>query len=165
MPDDVFTGEISAIEPGVDSATRNFNVQATFRNDEQKLRPGMFARVSIRLADSEQVVVVPRTAIQYAPYGNSVYVITEKEEVAEAEEAEGSEGEGTEEAKEPTLIVKRRFVKTGSERGDLVAVIDGLKAGERVATSGLLKLRNDSTVIINNEIEPSSEADPRPDNS
>jgi membrane fusion protein (multidrug efflux system) len=92
-------------------------------------------------------------------------VITEKEEVAEAEEAEGSEGEGTEEAKEPTLIVKRRFVKTGSERGDLVAVIDGLKAGERVATSGLLKLRNDSTVIINNEIEPSSEADPRPDNS
>ena len=152
MPDDVFTGEISAIEPGVDSATRNFNVQATFRNDEQKLRPGMFARVSIRLADSEQVVVVPRTAIQYAPYGNSVYVITEKEEVAEAEEAEGSEGEGTEEAKEPTLIVKRRFVKTGSERGDLVAVIDGLKAGERVATSGLLKLRNESTVIINNAI-------------
>lgn len=163
MPDDVFTGEISAIEPGVDSATRNFNVQATFRNDDQKLRPGMFARISIRLADSEQVVVVPRTAIQFAPYGNSVYVIIEKEE--QAQEGDSSEGEGAEEEKEPTLIVKRRFVKTGSERGDLVAVIDGLKAGERVATSGLLKLRNDSTVIINNEIEPSSEADPRPDNS
>jgi membrane fusion protein, multidrug efflux system len=156
MPDDLFDGEVSAIEPGVDPTTRNFNVQATFRNDEQKLRPGMFARVSIRLEDSEQVVVVPRTAIQYAPYGNSVYVITEKE----AEEA----GEA-EEQKEPTLIVKRRFVKTGNERGDLVAVVDGLKAGERVATSGLLKLRNDSTVIINNEIEPSSDADPRPDNS
>lgn len=162
MPDEVFTGEISAIEPGVDSATRNFNIQATFRNDEQKLRPGMFARISIRLADSEQVVVVPRTAIQYAPYGNSVYVISEKEEAVE--EGTGGEGEGAEE-KAPTLIVKRRFVKTGSERGDLVAVTDGLKTGERVATSGLLKLRNDSTVIINNEIEPSSKADPRPDNS
>jgi membrane fusion protein (multidrug efflux system) len=163
MPDDVFTGEISAIEPGVDATTRNFNVQATFRNDEQKLRPGMFARISIRLADSEQVVVVPRTAIQFAPYGNSVYVITEKEEAVE--EGADSESDGAEENKEPTLIVKRRFVKTGSERGDLVAVIDGLEAGERVATSGLLKLRNDSTVIINNEIEPSAEADPRPDNS
>ena len=164
MPGDLFDGEVSAVEPGVDPTTRNFNVQATFRNNEQKLRPGMFARISIRLADSEQVVVVPRTAIQYAPYGNSVYVITEKEEPA-AEQGADSEGEGTAEAKEPTLIVKRRFVKTGSERGDLVAVIDGLEAGERVATSGLLKLRNDSTVIINNEIEPSAEADPRPDNS
>lgn len=163
MPDDVFTGEISAIEPGVDSTTRNFNVQATFRNDEQKLRPGMFARISIRLANSEQVVVVPRTAIQFAPYGNSVYVITEKEEAVE--HGADIESESAEENKEPTLIVKRRFVKTGSERGDLVAVIDGLKAGERVATSGLLKLRNDANVIINNEIEPSAEADPRPDNS
>jgi membrane fusion protein (multidrug efflux system) len=159
MPDELFEGEISAIEPGVDPTTRNFNVQASFPNNEQKLRPGMFARISIRLADSEQVVVVPRTAIQYAPYGNSVYVITEKEEQA------AEEGEGAEEDKEPTLIVKRRFVKTGSERGDLVAVIDGLKAGERVATSGLLKLRNDATVIINNKVEPSSEIDPRPDNS
>ena len=158
MPGEMFEGEISAIEPGVDPATRNFNVQATFRNSEQKLRPGMFARISIRLADSEQVVVVPRTAIQYAPYGNSVYVITEQQ-------SEAVEGEETAAPAEPTLIVKRRFVKTGSERGDLVAVTEGLQAGERVATSGLLKLRNDATVIINNEIEPSAEIDPRPDNS
>jgi membrane fusion protein, multidrug efflux system len=120
----------------------------------------MFARISIRLPDSEQVVVVPRTAIQYAPYGNSVYVITEQEPAAEEVEGEGSDAD-----KQPTLIVKRRFVRTGNERGDLVAVTDGLQAGEKIATSGLLKLRNDATVIINNEIEPSSEIDPRPDNS
>ena len=158
MPGEFFEGEISAIEPGVDPTTRNFNVQASFANKEQKLRPGMFARISIQLTNSEQVVVVPRTAIQYAPYGNSVYVITEKQ-------SEAVEGEEDAAPAEPTLIVKRRFVTTGSERGDLVAVTEGLQAGERVATSGLLKLRNDATVIINNKVEPSSEIDPRPDNS
>lgn len=159
LPDDTFGGEISAIEPGVDAATRNFNIQASFANKEQKLRPGMFARISIQLPDSEQVVVVPRTAIQYAPYGNSVYVIVSKE----AEQ--GDADVAAEESAEESLIVKRRFVKTGTERGDLVAVIEGLKAGERIATSGLLKLRNDAAVIINNKVQPSAETDPRPDNS
>jgi membrane fusion protein, multidrug efflux system len=147
LPDAMFEGSITAVEPGIDPATRNFNIQATFRNSEQQLRPGMFARISIRLPESEQVVVVPRTAIQYAPYGNSVYVVVPAEDNPEQ------------------LIVKRRFVRTGTERGDLVAVIDGLEAGEKVATSGLLKLRNDAGVIINNEVEPSAEANPRPNNS
>ena len=147
LPDVAFSGKITAVEPGVDPATRNFNVQATFANPEQQLRPGMFARLDIRLDGAEQVVVVPRTAIQFAPYGNSVYVVMEKE---------GEEG---------TLIVKRRFVKTGRERGDLVAVTDGLEPGERIATSGLLKLRNDATVIINNDVTPSADTNPRPDNS
>jgi membrane fusion protein, multidrug efflux system len=147
LPDALFEGSITAVEPGIDPATRNFNIQATFSNSAQQLRPGMFARISIRLPESEQVVVVPRTAIQYAPYGNSVYVVVPAEDNPEQ------------------LIVKRRFVRTGTERGDLVAVIDGLEAGEKVATSGLLKLRNDASVIINNEVEPSAEANPRPNNS
>jgi membrane fusion protein, multidrug efflux system len=147
LPDTLFEGSITAVEPGIDPTTRNFNIQATFSNSAQQLRPGMFARISIRLPESEQVVVVPRTAIQYAPYGNSVYVVVPAEDNPEQ------------------LIVKRRFVRTGTERGDLVAVIDGLEAGEKVATSGLLKLRNDASVIINNEVEPSAEANPRPNNS
>lgn len=163
LPDDKFDGEISAIEPGVDAATRNFNVQASFANKEQKLRPGMFARISIQMPHSEQVVVVPRSAIQYAPYGNSVYVIVRKD--AEQDDSDVAAEEGAEQPTEESLIVKRRFVKTGTERGDLVAVIEGLKAGERVATSGLLKLRNDATVIINNKVQPPAETDPRPDNS
>lgn len=163
LPDDKFDGEISAIEPGVDAATRNFNVQASFANKEQKLRPGMFARISIQMPHSEQVVVVPRSAIQYAPYGNSVYVIVRKD--AEQDDSDVAAEEGAEQPTEESLIVKRRFVKTGTERGDLVAVIEGLKAGERVATSGLLKLRNDAAVIINNKVQPPAETDPRPDNS
>lgn len=166
LPDSVFDGDITAIEPGVDAATRNFNIQASFSNKEQQLRPGMFARISIQLPNSEQVVVVPRTAIQFAPYGNSVYVIVSKESEPDASvEAEEGADAVVEKDAEESLIVKRRFVKTGTERGDLVAVIEGLKAGERVATSGLLKLRNDAAVIINNKVQPSAEANPRPDNS
>lgn len=148
-PDKAFEGEITAVEPGVDPNTRNFNLQATFDNAEQLLRPGMFARIQIQLPQTEDVVVIPRTAISYSPYGNSVFVISE-------EAAEGAE---------PRLVAKSRFVQTGRERGDLVTILDGLKPGERVATSGLLKLRNGASVIINNKVEPSAEAQPQPDNS
>jgi membrane fusion protein (multidrug efflux system) len=92
-----------------------------------------------------------------------VYVIVSKD--AEPSESESAAEEGAEKAAEASLIVKRRFVKTGTERGDLVALTDGLKAGERIATSGLLKLRNDAAVIINNKVQPPAEAAPRPDNS
>jgi len=145
-----FKGVVSAVEPLVDSQTRNFKVRASFANPDGALRPGLFARASIGLADSRQVVVVPLTAVSYNPYGNSVYVI---------QKVKGKNAEGKD---EDQLVVRRRFVKTGETRGDLVVVNEGLKAGEEVATSGLLKLQNDSHVIINNTVKPSAQVNPTP---
>jgi membrane fusion protein (multidrug efflux system) len=120
-------------------------VQATFENGDMNLRPGMFANVTIRWGEPREVLMVPQTAVSFNPYGNSVYVVQ-------------GQGEGG----EPT--VERRIVQTGERRGDLVEITEGLEAGERVATSGLLKLRNGSTVNINNDIRPESDLDPEPAN-
>lgn len=151
FPGRAFEGEITAVEPGVDAGTRNFGVQATFRNDDLSLRPGMFANVRIQLDNSQQVVVVPRTAIAYAPYGNAVFVINDTGE----QDDKGN----------PKLTVKKRFVKLGPTRGDLIAVVEGLSPGEKVATSGLLKLRNDAPVFEENDVKPADEANPTPANS
>lgn len=161
-PDETFEGRITALEPGVNSETRNFNLQARLPNEEKKLRPGMFADVSVQLPGSEDVVTVPRTAISFNPYGNSVYVIQEKES-GEADDASGS-GDSADDDGEPTLIVKRRFVETGRTRGTMIAVTDGLEPGERVVSSGLLKLRNNAEVQINNEVTPPEDTAPQPDN-
>lgn len=159
-------GTITAIEPVVNEATRNFTAQATFTNDDKRLRPGMFAHVNIQLPQAKDVVVVPRTAISYAPYGNAVYVVQDAP-AAEAENANAN-------AKAPAAaggngeahkIVKKRFVKLGRQRGDLVAVIEGLKPGEIVATAGLLKLRNNAPVRIENDVKPSADVNPTPPNS
>jgi membrane fusion protein, multidrug efflux system len=147
-PGEIFEGRITAIEPEVDAATRNVRVQATVANPQRKLRPGMFSKLSLDLANSRPVVIVPRTAISFAPFGNSVYVLTQT-------------GEG----EQQSTVVKRRFVKTGEIRGDLVAVTEGLKAGEEIASSGLLKLQNDTRVTINNSVQPSAEEAPTPPNS
>ncbi len=144
-PEESFSGEITAIEPVIRESTRTFEVQATLQNPEMRLRPGMFARVSLDAGESRNVKLVPQTAIQFNPYGNAVFVIRE-------------EGEG--------LKVTRRFVRTGDRRGDMIAVLDGLEVGDRVATSGLLKLRNDASVKINDDpaLQPSAELDPQPAN-
>lgn len=159
MPGEKFEGTITSVEPQVDPQTRNFQVQATLRNPDDKLRPGTFARVTFNQGSEQRVVVIPQTAISFNPYGNSVYVISEAP--AKADQAQGKP-EGTPPG--PTLVVKQRFVKTGATHGDLIAVTEGLKPGERVATSGLLKLRNDATVIINNSVLPTSEKAPAPAN-
>ncbi len=159
MPGRSFEGRIVAIEPQIDPQTRNFKVQATFPNDGLVLRPGMFAKVGFDLGAEQAVVVVPQTAISFNPYGNSVYVI---------EEVQRKEGEKDMQGKPLTgrkLVVHQRFVKTGATRGDLIAVTGGLKAGERVVTSGLLKLRNDAEVTINNKVLPAADAAPKPGNS
>ncbi len=161
-PDTAFTGQITALEPGVNSETRNFNLQARLANEEKKLRPGMFADVSVQLPGSEPVVTIPRTAISFNPYGNSVYVIQEKSSnggdgVDASDEADNSDSD-------PTRIVKRRFVETGRTRGTMIAITDGLEAGERVVSSGLLKLRNNAEVEINNKVTPPEDTTPQPDN-
>jgi membrane fusion protein (multidrug efflux system) len=153
QPGRTFSGVISAIEPMMDSKTRNFKVRARFDNADEALRPGLFARASIGLAKTASVVTIPQTSVSYNPYGNSVYVI-------QSVKGKAADGKVTDE-----LVVRRRFIKTGETRGDLVVVTDGLKAGEQVATSGLLKLQNDSKVKINNTVQPSASATPTPTDS
>lgn len=146
-----FTGKIAAIEPEVDSKTRNFKIRASFTNVDGALRPGLFARASVGLPDTRTVITIPRTAISYNPYGNSVYVVVK---------SDGKDGN-----KAGDLVVHRRFVKTGEDRGDLVVVTEGLKAGEQIATSGLLKLQNNTHVIINNSFQPGASSAPTPGES
>lgn len=158
LPGQVFEGEVTAVEPLVDAATRNFKVQATLANPDNALRPGTFAHVGFDTGSAQNVVVVPQTAVSFNPYGNAVYVI---QEVARAKGETDMQGKPLTGRK---LIVKQRFVKTGTTRGDLIAITEGLKAGERVATTGLLKLRNDAEVVINNKVQPSANAAPAPEN-
>lgn len=149
LHDDLFTGQITAIEPAVNPATRNVTVQASFDNADHRLRPGMFARVSVDLGESREVLVIPKTAVSFNPYGNAVFLIS---------------GTG-DDAGEETLKVTRRFIKTGESRGDFVTVEQGLAPDDRVAASGLLRLRNGATVIINNDVGPEAMLDPRPANN
>jgi membrane fusion protein (multidrug efflux system) len=131
-------------------STRNFEVQATFANGDHVLQPGMFVQVAVQLGAAEDVVVVPQTSISYNPYGDSVWV------VVNAPEPSGGAA---------VLGIERRLVKLGRRRGDLVQVLHGVEAGEQVATSGLLKLRNGASVVVNNEVQPAADTMPRPPNS
>ena len=146
-----FGGRMTAIEPRVEESTRNFEAQATLANEDHSLRPGMFAQVQVDLGSDENLIVVPQTSISYNPYGDSVWVV-----VAATGDGTGG-GQG--------LTVERRIVKLGRRRGDLVQVVSGVVVGEEIATSGLLKLRNGIGVIVNNDIQPGAETEPRPPNS
>jgi len=143
---DVFDGVLTAINPDLDAATRSVGLQATFANTNQLLRPGMFVRVEALLPDEQNVLVIPATSLLSAPYGDSVYVIESKS---------GKDGK-------PELIVRQQIVRTGRARGDLLSVVSGLKAGERIVSSGIFKLRNGMSVVENNSLTPKSEATPHP---
>lgn len=155
--DRVFEGVVSAIEPQVNVQTRNFKVRANVANADRSLRPGQFARAEIALPDVRKVVAIPLTSVSYNPYGNSVYVIVKAPQKAAAEGKEA-----TAEKSKDELVVRRRFIKTGEARGDMVEVTEGVNAGDEVATSGLLKLQNDAKVIINNTVMPPSSTNPTP---
>ncbi len=146
-------GVIAAIDPEVDAVTRSIKLRASVPNKQEKLRPGMFANVSVVLPQSAASVTVPATAIIHASYGDSVFVIEDKKEVAE------SPG-----AKTGAKVARQQFVKVGQARGDFVAVVDGLKAGDEVVTSGAFKLRNGAGVVVNNAIKPAAQLAPRPEN-
>jgi membrane fusion protein (multidrug efflux system) len=148
-PDRQFEGVLSAINPDLDPATRSVALQATFANPDRLLRPGMFARAEVLLSEHQEVLVIPATAVLSAPYGDSVYVI----EPAPATNAAGG------------LIVRQQFIRTGASRGDYVAVLSGLKPGERVASAGVFKLRNGIAVVENNELKPPATETPRPADS
>jgi membrane fusion protein, multidrug efflux system len=149
FPNRTFKGTITAINSEVDAATRNISAQATLRNPDELLRAGMFARVEVQKSTPEAQVVVPATAISYASYGNSVFIV---------EKMKGEDGK-------EYLGVRQQFVKLGATRGDLVSITEGLKAGEQVVTSGVFKLRNGAPVQVNNIVQPGSSANPQPANT
>ena len=158
LPGQVFEGEVTAIEPQVDANTRNFKVQATLPNPDRAMRPGGFAKVGFDLGGARDVVVIPQTAVSFNPYGNAVFVVSKVKRKPGEKDMQGKPLTGDK------FVVTQRFVKTGATRGDLIAVTDGLKPGEQVVTSGLLKLRNDAEVTINNAVQPSADARPSVEN-
>lgn len=142
-----FTATIAVINPKVDASTRNVQIRASLANPGQKLLPGMFANVEVATGEAQQWLTLPRTAITFNPYGASVYCV-EKGELDDKGQAK--------------LIAKQAFVKMGSSRGDQIAILEGIKDGDVVVTSGQIKLRNGSPVIINNAVQPSNDAAPQP---
>lgn len=142
-PGEVFKGEISAINPKVDTASRNVLVRATMKNPDGKLLPGMFARVAIAVGSQQELVTLPQTAIVYNPYGDSVFIVDSK---ASGEQAND--------------VVRQAFVKTGNVRGDNVAITDGIQPGEKVVIAGQLKLRNGTPVKVDNSHVPPAEDAP-----
>ena len=158
LPGQAFDGRVTAVEPLVDASTRNFKAQATFANPDGALRPGSFAKVSFALGGERDVLVIPQTAVSFNPYGNAVFVISKTPRKPGEKDMQGKDLTGDK------LIVTQRFIKTGATQGDLIVVTDGLKAGEQIVTSGLLKLRNDAEVTINDAIQPSADASPTPEN-
>jgi len=144
-----FTGRVSAVDSVVDSSTRNIQVQATVPNPQGKLRPGMFVQVQVRLGASRQIIPLPASAINYAPYGDSVFIVTD------LKDPQGKTYKG----------VRQQVVKVEGSRGDQVAVVSGLNPGEEVVTSGVFKLRNGAAVQVNNKVQPSNNPKPKPEDS
>jgi membrane fusion protein (multidrug efflux system) len=143
------TGKITALNSIVDEATRNVEVQATFANQKGLLRPGMFVEVELMLDARTAVIALPTSSINYAPYGNSVFIV---------EDVPGPDGK-------TYRGVRQQFVKLGGARGDQVAVLSGVKPGEEVVSSGVFKLRPGAAVEVNNEIQPSNDPAPKPEDS
>ena len=147
LPGRVFDGKVTAINSMVDSSTRNITLQATLENPDHALRPGMFAKAEVALPQKHKTLVVPGSAISYAPFGDSVFVIEKKKD-----EKTGKESE----------VIRQQFVRVGEARGDLGAITQGLKAGETVVSTGVFKLRNGMTVTINNDLAPNPQLNPHP---
>jgi len=137
-----FEGRLTAINPQVDTATRNVQVQATLANTDGRLRPGMFAKAQVVSPEVQRYVTLPATAISFSPYGDAVFIVEPRDD--------GAEG----------LRVRQQFVKTGPRRGSQVAILSGVEPGQQVAVGGLTKLQNGARVVINNTVTPS--ADPAP---
>jgi membrane fusion protein (multidrug efflux system) len=149
LADTVFHGRVTAVDSVVDETTRNIQVQATLANPDGTLRPGMFVQAAIGIGAEQTVIALPGSAISYAPYGDSVFV------VSDMKDDKGHNYRG----------VRQQFVKLGPSRGDQIAVLSGLKPGDEVVTSGVFKLRNGAPVLVNNMVTPGNNPAARPENS
>ena len=149
LPGQEIEGKITAINPEVDPATRNIRIQATVANRQERLRPGMFVNVAVVLPAAENVLAVPATAVLYAPYSDSVFVVEEKK---------------SENNKQPDRVVRQQIVQLGEKRGDFVAIASGLEAGQTIVSTGAFKLRNGQAVIVDNTLAPEFKLAPEPHN-
>ena len=140
-----FTGRISALDSVVDQTTRNVQVQATLANAGGRLRPGMFVQTQVTLGADRHVVALPASAINYAPYGDSVFV------VGDMKNPKGQTYRG----------VRQQVVKLGAARGDQIAVLSGINPGEEIVSSGVFKLRNGAPVQVNNTVQPGNSRSPK----
>jgi membrane fusion protein (multidrug efflux system) len=161
-PGKEWTGAISTVNSEVDAATRNVRVRATFPNKDGVLRPGLFVNVEVQAADKHEALIIPATSVVYAPYGDSVFVLEPAPAGPAGDDKKGAPPAGTSPAGKPALVAMPRFVRLGERRGDLVAVVSGLKAGETLVSNGAFKLRKGARVIVNNALAPSVELDPKP---
>jgi membrane fusion protein (multidrug efflux system) len=148
-PEETFIGKITALNPDVDLATRSVRVRAKVANPDEVLRAGMFAKATVIMPEKKTVLPVIATAIAYATFGNSVFVIDEQ----------------TSESGETEKVLRQQFVRLGQARGDFIDVIEGLKPGESIVTSGVFKLRSGMKVIIDNTLAPEPSINPQPSNS
>jgi membrane fusion protein (multidrug efflux system) len=144
-----FSGRVNAVDSIVDQATRNVQVQATLANPQSKLRPGMFVQVEVGVGASRNVLPLPASAISYAPFGDSVFI------VSDMKTPEGKSYRG----------VRQQFVKVEGSRGDQVGVVSGINPGDEVVTSGVFKLRNGAAVAVNNKIQPENNPAPKPEDN
>ncbi len=150
LPDKTFDGSLTAISPKVDSSTRNVMVEARIPNADGRLKPGMFAHVTVDAGEMEEHITLPQTAITYNPYGSTVFVIEDKQ----IEDKDGKSQTQT--------VVQQSFVTTGGTRGDQVAIVKGLVEGVQVVTSGQMKLKNGTPVKVDNSIVPTNNPNPTP---
>jgi len=150
IPGREFKGKLTAMNSTVDNVTRNVTLQATLENPDHTLRPGMFAKVEVELPAKQKALVVPGSAISYAPFGDSVFVIETKKD-----EKTGKESQS----------IRQQFVKVGEARGDFVSITEGLKGNETIVSTGVFKLRNGTPVTINNELAPKPQVNPKPTDS
>jgi membrane fusion protein (multidrug efflux system) len=149
LPNAAFSGRVTAVDSVVNEATRNIQIQATLSNPEGKLRPGMFVQVEVPLGAARSVIALPASAINYAPYGDSVFVITDLKDPG------GKTYRG----------VQQQFVKVEGSHGDQVAIVSGVNPGDEVVTSGVFKLRNGAAVQVNNKVQPGNNPAPKPEDS
>lgn len=191
FPGQSFAGQITAINPVVDISTRNVRIQATLKNPGDKLLPGMFGNIKVTSGVSQRYLTLPLNAVTFNPYGETVFVVVKRGEEnavdpnkptdltqsealkkadeelkAKAEAAKNTETAAADAApvagKSNQLVARQVFIKTGPTRGDQVAVLSGIAEGDEIVTSGQLKLKNGTLVVINNELQPSSDPDPQP---
>jgi membrane fusion protein (multidrug efflux system) len=160
-----FTGKISAVNSTIDSTTRNIQVEATIANPERTLLPGMYAKVNVQLGSAERYLTLPQAAVTYNPYGASVFLAqaapAKMEDAAKGGSAKSGEVAKSE-SPEASLVAAQTFVTLGPTRGDQVAIVKGIKEGDTVVTSGQMKLRPGTPLIVNNSVEPRSDPNPKP---
>src|SRR5262249_11371914 len=147
LPGREFKGKLTAINSMVDPVTRNVPVQATLENPDHARRPGMCAKADVMLPETKKTIVIPGSAVSYAPYGDSVFVIDKQKDPKSGKES---------------LVLRQQFVRIGETRGDFVSVTQGLKPGQEVVGTGVFKLRNGMVVTINNELAPKPQLNPMP---